>query len=244
MAHRGIVWVPLDVSHPSETWIQVVSGGPRCGASCSDFLMRCAGCWQLRQPMLRRHSGRLRIFISLRPSSCCARHRHWHRNWPRSKAPGRRWHARVRRLRRTRPSFRRVLVSSGWSGCCGMCVPPRRGDAGLPRLAIVPMTSCAWRKPSRRATRACFDEELSDNRLRTAGACLDAWQALAPGDDGLHAARRRLAPRWMAVASERLGAGDADFASQALEQVRQLDAMVPGVEDFARRVRDAHAAGP
>lgn len=87
------------------------------------------------------------------------------------------------------------------------------------------------------AARQCLEENLRENRLRAARSCLDAWQALAPADSALPAARRRLAQRWIAVASERLGAGDAAFAVQALAQAQQLDARAPEIAAFAERLR-------
>lgn len=89
------------------------------------------------------------------------------------------------------------------------------------------------------AARTCFEDNLRGNRLRAARTCLDAWQALAPTDAGQAPARRRLAQRWIAVGSERLGAGDTAFAAQALEQAREIDSTTPEIRDFAERVRTA-----
>ncbi len=89
------------------------------------------------------------------------------------------------------------------------------------------------------AARTCLDGNLQGNRLQAARTCLDAWQALAPGDPLLPAARRRLAQRWLAVGSERLGAGDIAFASRALEQARELDATTPELPAFAERLGSA-----
>lgn len=88
------------------------------------------------------------------------------------------------------------------------------------------------------AARSCLEDNLRANRLRAARTCLDAWQALAPGDAGLASARRRLAQRWIAVGSERLGAGDTLFATQALEQAREIDAATPDISVFAERLRN------
>jgi len=89
------------------------------------------------------------------------------------------------------------------------------------------------------AARACMQDNLRANRLRASRTCLDAWQALAPGDAGLGVARRRLAQRWIAVGSERLGGGDVGFAQQALEQARQIDPGTPEIAGFGERVRNA-----
>lgn len=91
------------------------------------------------------------------------------------------------------------------------------------------------------AARRCLDDNLRGNRLRAARTCLDAWQALAPADPGLTPARRRLAQRWIAVGSERLGAGDATFAQQALEQAHTLGASSQERAELERRV---HSLAP
>ncbi|MDG2525863.1 hypothetical protein P6166_10915 [Stenotrophomonas sp. HITSZ_GD] len=88
-------------------------------------------------------------------------------------------------------------------------------------------------------TRACFEDALRANRVRGAQSCLDAWQALAVRDASLADARRRLAQRWIAVGSERLGAGDAAFAAEAARQARRLDPAAPELADFQARVRAA-----
>ncbi|MCD9086252.1 hypothetical protein [Stenotrophomonas sp. SY1] len=89
------------------------------------------------------------------------------------------------------------------------------------------------------AARSCLEENLRGNRLRAARGCLDAWQALAPADPALAPARRRLAQRWIAVGSERLGMGDTAFAQQALEQAQEVDGTAPEIGAFAERVRAA-----
>ncbi|WMJ70210.1 hypothetical protein [Stenotrophomonas sp. 24(2023)] len=93
------------------------------------------------------------------------------------------------------------------------------------------------------AGRSCFEDNLRQNRVQGAGACLQAWQTLAPTDGGLEAARRRLAERWLAIGSERLGRGDVTFAKEALLQAGQLGAG-PGSSDFQQlqqRLRDIGA---
>lgn len=89
------------------------------------------------------------------------------------------------------------------------------------------------------AARACNTEALRDNDLGRARVCLDTWRQLAPSDDGVADARRRLAQRWVAVGSERLEAGQADDARRALEQARGLDPQAPGLGEFAERVGKA-----
>ncbi|WP_442246844.1 hypothetical protein ACS0OQ_16990 [Stenotrophomonas riyadhensis] len=88
------------------------------------------------------------------------------------------------------------------------------------------------------ASRSCFDDNLRQNRVQAAGACLQAWQTLSPTAAGLPAARLRLAQRWLAIGSERLGNGDLAFAAHAAEQARLLQpdlAELPAFEDRLRR---------
>ncbi|KRA55153.1 hypothetical protein ASD77_09800 [Pseudoxanthomonas sp. Root65] len=92
------------------------------------------------------------------------------------------------------------------------------------------------------AVRGCYEDELRANRIRRAQACQQAWQTLQPRDPALPDARRRLAEKWIAVGTERLGAGDVAFAVQSLQEARKLDGTVPGLDDFEARVRVAQAA--
>jgi hypothetical protein len=85
----------------------------------------------------------------------------------------------------------------------------------------------------------CFDDELRRNRVRAAGDCLQAWQALAARDNELGEARRRLGRRWLAIGSERLGAGDARYAREALQQAQALGVPASEIEPLQARLRDA-----
>ncbi|WP_161960089.1 hypothetical protein [Xanthomonas arboricola] len=87
------------------------------------------------------------------------------------------------------------------------------------------------------ASQRCFEDELRNNRLRAARGCLDAWQALTSDGDALAGARRRLAQRWVAVGSERLGQEDAAFARRAQDEAQQLDPGLPELAEFTRRVK-------
>lgn len=94
------------------------------------------------------------------------------------------------------------------------------------------------------ATGRCFEDALRQNRVEAAGGCLQAWQTLSPTDTGLGQARRRLAERWLAVGSERLGRGDMDFARRAAERARQLQPTLPELDAFEARVRQAGVREP
>ncbi|WP_149195580.1 hypothetical protein [Luteimonas suaedae] len=91
--------------------------------------------------------------------------------------------------------------------------------------------------------RDCFERELRNNSLGRARACLDARSALADEEDALAQARRRLAQRWLAVGDERLAAGELPPARSALRFAREVDAAVPGLAEFAERLRAASASG-
>ena len=89
------------------------------------------------------------------------------------------------------------------------------------------------------AAQRCHADALRDNNLGRAGECLQAWRQLAPADDRLASAQRRLAQRWIAVGSEWLEAGRTDDARRALAQARAMDPGVPGLDAFADRLRRA-----
>lgn len=89
------------------------------------------------------------------------------------------------------------------------------------------------------ASRRCFDDNLRQNRVQAAGACLQAWQTLSPTAAGLPSARLRLAQRWLAIGSERLGNGDLAFAAHAAEQARLLQPELAELSAFEDRLRRA-----
>ncbi|MBD9478486.1 hypothetical protein IB225_05765 [Pseudoxanthomonas sp. PXM02] len=91
------------------------------------------------------------------------------------------------------------------------------------------------------SVRACYEEELRANRVRRAQACREAWQTLQPRDPALPDTRRQLAEKWIAVGTERLGAGDLAFATEALDQARALDVQAGGFAEFEQRVQSATA---
>lgn len=93
------------------------------------------------------------------------------------------------------------------------------------------------------ASRHCFEDALRQNRVEAAGACLQAWQTLAPTNAAIGVARNRLALRWLAIGSERLGSGDVGFATRAAEQARQWQPTLAELPAFEARVRQAGDIG-
>lgn len=89
------------------------------------------------------------------------------------------------------------------------------------------------------AARDCNATALRDNDLGLAQVCLEAWRQLAPGDAASALAQRRLAERWLAIADERLGAGELEVAARALARARSLDPAVPGLQALQQRLQRA-----
>lgn len=128
-----------------------------------------------------------------------------------------------------------------------LVTPP--GESAFDKLgaarALAPDDAAVRRASARLLPAAvdCFERELRGNNLARARACLDARSVLGDDDGAMAAARRRLAQRWLAVGDERLGAGELQAAGNALEAARQVDPGVPGIEEFAERVRAANGSG-
>ncbi len=124
--------------------------------------------------------------------------------------------------------------------------PP--GDSAYDKLraarALAPEDPTVTRAMRRQLSklRACFDNELRDNRLQRARVCLDARAVLEGESRDLVKARRALALRWLAVGDERIGRGEIDGAQAALDAARALDAKAPGLDEFALRMRAAKAS--
>lgn len=150
--------------------------------------------------------------------------------------------ARARQLRRLLAQIEAAEAQQHW------ITPPGASayDALREAQALAPRDARVRRAVQRIVpqTRACFEQALPANRVRAAQSCLDAWQALAARDPALAAARQRLAQRWLAVGSERLGAGDAVFAAEAARQARSLDPNAAELQDFEARVRAAQGREP
>ena len=89
------------------------------------------------------------------------------------------------------------------------------------------------------AARDCNATALRDNDLGLAQVCLEAWRQLAPGDASSSLAQRRLAERWLAIADERLGAGEVEAAARAIARASSLDAAVPGLQALQQRLERA-----
>ena len=165
---------------------------------------------------------------------------------------------RVRRLqsspaltpptRRQQRDVTRLLAEAAEAEARGDWLTPP-GESAYDKLraaqSIAPADAQVRRAAARvlPAARRCYEDELRSNRLRRASVCLDAWQQLAPVDQGVSDGRRRLAQRWIAVGAERLGAGEIGFATQALASAQALDAKAPGLAEFAERVRTASGSG-
>lgn len=126
-----------------------------------------------------------------------------------------------------------------------LLTPP--GDSAFDKLraarALAPDDAAVRRAGARLlpVAVACFDRELRGNNLGRANACLDARIALGGNASTIAGARRRLAQRWLAIGSERLGAGDLTGATSALAHARVLDPATPGVDDFSQRLQVAGA---
>lgn len=97
-----------------------------------------------------------------------------------------------------------------------------------PRLATL------WRQ-FEQAARTCYERHALGNRLTEAEACLDA-RALREPAAVIADARRRLALRWVALASERLGQNEPELAERALLNARRLDPRTPGIDATERRL--------
>lgn len=90
---------------------------------------------------------------------------------------------------------------------------------------------------------ACFQREMTGNRLARAEACLDALIATDPTYAKLPTMRQGLATRWLAVADERLGAGELDNAQRAIASAQRWspnDAAIPALQ---ARLQLARAGG-
>ena len=88
-------------------------------------------------------------------------------------------------------------------------------------------------------SRECHAQALATGKLRRAQECLEAWQAQDPAGEGLAAARREFAARWLAYADERIGASDWKEAQAALAAARRWDPRHPQLAAAEARLRRA-----
>lgn len=146
---------------------------------------------------------------------------------------------RARRLRTLLDEAQRAEDAGDW------LTPP--GESAFDRLraarALAPDDPAVRTATTRlqRHARACFANELRDNRLQRARVCLDAWAALDGDRRAIAQARTDLAQRWVAVGEERLGRGELPDARAAHDTARALDASLDGLHDFDARLRAAEA---
>lgn len=145
---------------------------------------------------------------------------------------------RAQRARRVQQLLREAAAAQARGD---LLTPP--GDSAFDKLraarALAPEDAAVRRASASLlpVARECFERELRNNNLGRARACLDASLALEGDGVTIAHARRRLAQRWLAVGSERLGAGNIAGATAALGSARALDAAAPGIADFDARLR-------
>ena len=87
---------------------------------------------------------------------------------------------------------------------------------------------------------ACFQREMTGNRLARAEACFDALIATQPAYPQLPSMRQNLAARWLAVADERLGAGELDNAQRAIGSAQRWspnDSAIPALKTRLQQAR-------
>ena len=90
---------------------------------------------------------------------------------------------------------------------------------------------------------ACYQREMTGNRLARAEACLDALIAMQPSYPRLASMRQELAARWLAVADERLGAGELDTAQHAIASAQRWVPNNPAIPSLQTRLQQARAGG-
>ncbi len=89
------------------------------------------------------------------------------------------------------------------------------------------------------ATRQQFEAALGSNKLGAARGYLEGLQSLAASDTALPDMKRRLAAALIGYATERLGAGETERASKALEQAIELDPNHPDITSLRARLEQA-----
>ena len=90
---------------------------------------------------------------------------------------------------------------------------------------------------------ACYQREMTGNRLAHAEACFDALIATQPSYPQLPTMRQALAARWLAVADERLGAGELDNAQRAISSAQRWAPNNPAIPALLTRLQQARVGG-
>ena len=125
--------------------------------------------------------------------------------------------------------------------------PP--GDSAFDKLraaAAIAPNDPGVRAAQRRfgpAAIGCYQRALAANKLGRAEGCLDALITIQPGYPRLSSMREALAQRWLAVADERLGAGEFDTVRHALDAARRLSPRLHGLPALEARLQQARAGG-
>ncbi len=88
---------------------------------------------------------------------------------------------------------------------------------------------------------ACYQREMAGNRLARAEACLDALIATKPAYPKLQSMRQELVARWLAVADERIGAGEFDTAQHAIASAQRWAPNDPAIPALRTRLQQARA---
>ena len=92
-------------------------------------------------------------------------------------------------------------------------------------------------------TVACFQREMTGNRLVRAEVCLDALIATDPAYPQLPTMRQKIAARWLAIADERIGAGELDNAQRAIASAQRWAPSDPAIAALQMRLQQARAGG-
>ena len=125
--------------------------------------------------------------------------------------------------------------------------PP--GDSAFDKLraaAAIAPSDLDVRAAQRRfgpAAITCYQRALVANKLDRAEGCLDALITIQPGYARLSSMREALARRWLAVADERLGAGEFEAVRHALDAARRLSPRLRGLPALETRLQQARGGG-
>lgn len=121
--------------------------------------------------------------------------------------------------------------------------PP--GDSAFDKLhaaAVIAPNDPGVRAVQRRfgpAAIGCYQRAMVANQLDRAEGCLDALVTMQPGYPRLSSMREALAQRWLAVADERLGAGEFGAVRHALDAARRLSPRLRGLPALEARLEQA-----